>query len=667
MRRRALIPIVLLVSLLAAARPADAQSNGWVEITTDAVLEEIILLTEAGAFTPDPVLTTFVDEYGWGFEPSERDDLLDLLYEYDNDGNGMVGAEPADLSPEAAAALELLPSSTRDALTAGQTAFLEPDAYLDGLSDLLRRRGASPTGARDPGERAVLEAFVVEYANRGQWTVDDYLDPTLAPTTTTTQPTTSAPTTAAPTTASSTTEAPSTTAAPTTTEPVTTASPAGVGEDDPSLGELSGATTSPEETEADGGQDTDPVDEEAATGQPGTAADGAQTPDDLAFSADRDDDPTSPNDTTDDGRGDGTASGTGTPWGLVIAAVLITLGGAVVASRWWSGRRADDSQFRRFAEIGRKLAAGTSLVDVVETAMTETVRFTGAEAAAYHELTPGGLQLVGASDPDRYSPGSVVASLLSDVVSSGQANRAVVEWDPAIDEQTASMAATPVVEAGSIIGVISVVRAPSNPFGIEVLESLAALAPMLSSALDRARTLEEAVQESAVDWLTQLPNRRRFDDDLSKLSGFDRPICVAMVDIDHFKSFNDTYGHETGDVVIRSVAESLTTSLGPRGMAYRYGGEEFSVLLVGDVRTAATTMERARVAIQQMALPETSATRQSGGTQVTVSIGLAAGPTDEIASLLRLADQAMYAAKHGGRNRVVVGVHTADAEETTSG
>ncbi|MEM9563227.1 MAG: sensor domain-containing diguanylate cyclase [Actinomycetota bacterium] len=654
-RRRVIVPVLVVLSLVALTRPAAAQSDGWVELATDSVLEEIILLTEAGAFTPDPVLATFVDEYGWGFGPSERAELLNLLDQYDADGAAMVGAEPAELSPEAAAALAPMPTTTRDALTAGQTAFLDPTPHLDGLSDVLRRRGAAPTGARDPAERTILVQFVVEYASNGFWAIDDYLDPAITGSTATT---TSPPTSAAPTAAT-----PPTTADPGTGGPTSTISSAfpveGAAPQDPDGPPDGPGETGPLGT-ADGPSDAPGLGGvEASTGDGDPTSGIEPSPDGLAFGERAA--------IGGDELGDGADGRSSVPVPLLMVAVGLVAVAAALIARRRLGVSDDDGRLRRFAEIGRKLAAGSSVVEVVETAMAETVRFTGAEAAAYHELTPDGLRLAGASDHDRFNAGTVLSSLVNDVVNSGQANRSVVERDSALQQETAAMAATPVVDGGSIVGVISVVRAPAAPFGVEVLDSLGALAPLLGTAFAKARALEEAVQESAVDWLTQLPNRRKFDDDLARLAEVDRPISVAVVDIDHFKSFNDTYGHETGDVVIRAVADSLATTVEADGLAYRYGGEEFSVLLVGDAMAAAATMERSRVAIQQMALPDTPATRHSGGSRVTVSIGVATGPTDEIESLLRLADQAMYSAKHGGRNRVVVGVQPTEPGVTPAG
>lgn len=168
------------------------------------------------------------------------------------------------------------------------------------------------------------------------------------------------------------------------------------------------------------------------------------------------------------------------------------------------------------------------------------------------------------------------------------------------------------------------------------------------------------------DALTGLPSRRAFDDALRRLDG---PFAVAMVDVDHFKSVNDTHGHAVGDQVLRMVAGPLE-EVGEEGRAYRYGGEEFAILFGG--RTAADvlpTLEamRASVARDRFTLRGADRPRRrpkqphrrAGTTEiaVTVSIGVAqraAGDSDPAAVVTR-ADAALYRAKQGGRDRIEAG------------
>lgn len=167
------------------------------------------------------------------------------------------------------------------------------------------------------------------------------------------------------------------------------------------------------------------------------------------------------------------------------------------------------------------------------------------------------------------------------------------------------------------------------------------------------------------DALTGLPSRRALDEAVRRLAG---PAAVAMVDVDHFKSLNDTHGHDVGDQVLRMIGAHLATP-GGGGRAFRYGGEEFAVLFPGGSTAAARpALEdlRERVAASAFTLrgpdrprrrPKQPKRRRSA-TQisVTVSIGVTEGSgTDSSpADLLREADEALYRAKTRGRNRVEV-------------
>jgi len=159
------------------------------------------------------------------------------------------------------------------------------------------------------------------------------------------------------------------------------------------------------------------------------------------------------------------------------------------------------------------------------------------------------------------------------------------------------------------------------------------------------------------DGLTGLLNRRTFFDRanacLSRATRTGQALAVFMMDIDHFKSFNDRYGHSTGDVVIQGVARHLQKTLRLHDLAGRYGGEEFCVLCEDiDEAAAAALAERIRVQVEREA---GRGAHGSNDLSVTVSIGVATTGTcgtSDLASLIELADSALYAAKQSGRNRV---------------
>jgi diguanylate cyclase len=169
--------------------------------------------------------------------------------------------------------------------------------------------------------------------------------------------------------------------------------------------------------------------------------------------------------------------------------------------------------------------------------------------------------------------------------------------------------------------------------------------------------LEVVRTESLTDPLTSLANRKFFDQALSKAitDAFAKQesLTLMMTDIDHFKTFNDTYGHLTGDQVLRLVALSVKQNVKGQDLAARYGGEEFAVILPNTVlRAGVTVADHIRRAVMTKELMKRSTGEHLG--RVTISIGVASlRPDDSAASLLSRADQCMYAAKRSGRNQVV--------------
>jgi diguanylate cyclase (GGDEF)-like protein len=165
------------------------------------------------------------------------------------------------------------------------------------------------------------------------------------------------------------------------------------------------------------------------------------------------------------------------------------------------------------------------------------------------------------------------------------------------------------------------------------------------------RELHSVSELVRIDSLTGLHNRRAFDEHLprevARSQRLGEPFCLLMIDIDHFKRLNDTYGHPAGDAVLRSVARAIAGCTRPSDLVARYGGEEFAVVLSGvDRADGLAVAERIRRQVAQA---------DSGPHRVTVSLGVAQfwpyrGDSGE--QLLVRADQALYAAKHGGRNRV---------------
>jgi diguanylate cyclase (GGDEF)-like protein len=168
------------------------------------------------------------------------------------------------------------------------------------------------------------------------------------------------------------------------------------------------------------------------------------------------------------------------------------------------------------------------------------------------------------------------------------------------------------------------------------------------SATEAAEKRAETLEIMAItDALTGVANRRyfeiRYPEELERAARYGFDLSCLMIDIDHFKSINDTYGHATGDVVIREVAAVIKRAMRSIDFIARYGGEEFCALLPEtDIAAALNIAERIREAIEAVDLGD-------GRPRVTASLGAAAGVTN---GLVENADKALYDAKRRGRNRV---------------
>ena len=272
-----------------------------------------------------------------------------------------------------------------------------------------------------------------------------------------------------------------------------------------------------------------------------------------------------------------------------------------------------------------------------------------------------------------YRPSSVVALILgrlpapppnanaeaidsaTNVPSVEQYNRAIRDLGGNPGETTPN---TPVNSAAVppkvvvIEGVAASTEADSNGVSIGVLIAVVsgvALLGLLAVLWTRRRKNSALVDAATKDSLTGLFNRRRLDEDIhGYIESSERHVAALMIDVDHFKTFNDVHGHAAGDHVLRGVGTVLSASVRTDDVVYRYGGEEFCVLLPRATPAEAITIaERIRAA--------TSAMPAVGASAVTVSVGGAIGHAQQVRQTLERADQALYRAKRDGRNRVSMG------------
>lgn len=216
----------------------------------------------------------------------------------------------------------------------------------------------------------------------------------------------------------------------------------------------------------------------------------------------------------------------------------------------------------------------------------------------------------------------------------------------------------PLLAHGETLGIITV-KCPTVEAAARVEEregSVTSLAEMAAMAIAGLRLRNKLELQSIRDGMTGLFNRSfmevALDRELQRADRQGKPVALMMVDVDHFKQFNDSFGHEAGDLVLREVAGCLRTGVRGEDIVCRFGGEEFVVILPEILAQAA--LERAE--ILRLAVEERDVRfRGESLRQVTLSVGLAMYPEHAATGedLLRSADQALYKAKRMGRNRVV--------------
>ncbi len=227
-----------------------------------------------------------------------------------------------------------------------------------------------------------------------------------------------------------------------------------------------------------------------------------------------------------------------------------------------------------------------------------------------------------------------------------------------VDERAiGSLIAVPMISAQHLLGILRIERATTDSLTPEDLRLMSVAADIGSMAVENMRLYQRTAELAITDDLTGLAVHRyfheRLEEELARARHRQGTLAVLLIDIDHFKVYNDTYGHPAGDKLLRSIAQILRRWQASGDLVARYGGEEFAVLIHDATLQHATSVAeeiRTAIAAQQFLL-------RQGVARVTVSIGVALFPQDGLQrnALLQATDQRLYLAKTSGRNRVCAG------------
>ena len=214
-------------------------------------------------------------------------------------------------------------------------------------------------------------------------------------------------------------------------------------------------------------------------------------------------------------------------------------------------------------------------------------------------------------------------------------------------------------EDGELSGCI-VARSTLDALSKRDISYLEQLSRQSAITINRANSYSKILQYATIDALTNLNNRRQFEhrlkQEIASAKRQNKPLCAMMIDIDFFKKVNDTYGHASGDAVLRGVASIIKSALRESDIPSRYGGEEFAVLLpFTHIDEAQIVGERLRKAVETSPIPINLEDSDIKSLSVTISMGLAEFTPEETGEeLFERADKALYNAKESGRNRVCI-------------
>jgi two-component system cell cycle response regulator len=233
----------------------------------------------------------------------------------------------------------------------------------------------------------------------------------------------------------------------------------------------------------------------------------------------------------------------------------------------------------------------------------------------------------------------------------------VVDEDPRPEPEGPAALTCPVTLGAAVLGQLALAPSADSERGTQPL--LALIARELGGPLRIASLMDQQEQLATIDALTMLRNRRAFVEvvhtELARAGRYELPLSLVLLDIDHFKSINDTHGHAAGDQVLSSIGRLLGRSLRTSDVGARWGGEEFVLALTSTALAGAAQLaERLRTAVRELQIAVSGE-----ALSVSASLGVAEyRPGEPLEALVDRADRAMYEAKASGRDRVIVADNT---------
>jgi diguanylate cyclase (GGDEF)-like protein len=317
-----------------------------------------------------------------------------------------------------------------------------------------------------------------------------------------------------------------------------------------------------------------------------------------------------------------------------------------------------DSERRRVQEFGQRfgaaLAATHDVAGLLEIVVDSAMQLARAEGARLLVADEGTDVLV---EQLRRGELGAAAGLLDAPVRYGEGieGRALQTRQAVIGEEPVPLLAAPLVAEERVLGLLTLVGNPDRPFGRDDAERVGSLVGQGAVAIENARLHRLIQKQAKTDPLTQLLNRREFEEQLAReverAQRFGTPVGLVVLDLDDFKLINDRFGHLAGDGVLKAAAGAIRQCTREIDQPARWGGEEFAVILPHTgLDGAARLAERLRQAIAERQIP----TPDGRSVRVTASFGVAALPgngTTQV-ELTAAADDAVYRSKRAGKNRV---------------